>query len=44
MKKHYEDLQKKIEQVNLKYGECRALIDNFDEAFDTEDLERLQEI
>lgn len=44
MKKSYEDFQKKIETLNLKYGDCRALIDNFDEKFENEDLERMNEI
>ena len=44
MKKQYDELQKKIEAVNNKYGDCRTLIDTFDESFDTEDFERLQEI
>lgn len=44
MKKSYEELQKKIEQLSNKFGECRAMIDDFDEQFDNDDYERLAEI
>ena len=35
MKKSYEELQKKIEGLNIKYGECRNLLDGFEETFVT---------
>jgi hypothetical protein len=45
MKKNYEDLQKKVELLNTKYGECRNRLDQFEEMFvDTPDIERLNEI
>lgn len=44
MKKNYEELQKQIEACNLKFGECRQMINNFEEEFDNEDLERLNQI
>lgn len=44
MKKNYEGFQKEIEQLNLKYGNCRNQVDQFDERFDTDDLERINEI
>ena len=44
MKKNYEDLQKQIEQLGQKYGVCRNMIDDLDELFENEDLERLNEI
>ena len=44
MKKNYEDLQKAIEQLGQKYGVCRNMIDDLDDLFENEDLERLNEI
>lgn len=44
MKKNYETFQKQFEQLILQYGNCRSQVDSFDEKFDTEDLERINEI
>jgi hypothetical protein len=41
MKKSFEDLQKLIEALNVKYGDCRVMIEHFGEQFDNEDLERV---
>lgn len=44
MKKNYETFQKQFEQLIKDYGNCRSQVDKFDEKFDTEDLERINEI
>lgn len=44
MKKNYEELQKKIEAVNVGFGDCRAMVDNFEDQFENEDLERVNEV
>ena len=44
MKKSYEELQKKIELLSNKFGDCRTMIDDFDEQFDNDDYERLAEV
>ena len=44
MKKNYETFQKQFEQLIQKYGSCRSQVDKFDDKFDTEDLERINEI
>ena len=44
MKKNYETFQKQFEQLIQQYGNCRSQVDSFDEKFDTEDLERINEI
>ena len=44
MKKNYDLLSKRIEAINLKFGECRSLVDSFEEQFDNDDLERINKI
>lgn len=44
MKKNYEELQRQIEAVTLKFTDCRHQINNFEEEFENEDLERLNQI
>lgn len=44
MKKNFEQLQKQIEAVNVKFGDCRVMVDNFEEDFENDDLERLNRV
>ena len=43
MKKSYEELQKKIEAVSLKYSDAREQFDELQERFDNADMERQTE-
>lgn len=44
MKKCYETLQKKVEALSVQQGDCRLLLQKFQDNFDFEDLERTNEI
>jgi len=44
IKKSSEDLQKKYESLGIKYGDSIRHLNTFNEQFDTDDLERINEI
>ena len=44
IKKSSEDLQKKYESLGIKYGDSIRHLNTLNEKFDTDDLERINEI
>ena len=44
MKKSYEEFLRQFERLSQTYNECVQKVNNFNSKFDTEDLERLNQL